>query len=128
MQQYINNQNREIKLPFRDGERAALSICQALCFYFRRRDRRGCNPCPTKRFKCYNSNCWGINLSKSTLLKLFPIEGKIEVKKNGQLEMWIGISAFSISYDPGVYRVCFYNANRRPILAIDRFGSVSVGI
>lgn len=133
MQQYINNQinNREIKMAFRaDSERVVLTICQSLCPHFRSRTWRSCNPCPTKRLKrlIKGENGWGINLNENTVLRLFPIEGRIEVKKNGQLETWTGISAFSISYDPRICLVRFYNAKKRPILVIDRFGSVSVRI
>lgn len=133
MQQYINNHinNREIKMTFRaDSEKVALIICQSLCSHFRSRDWRTCSSCPTKRLKrlikCENG--WGINLNKNIVLRLFPAEGRIEIMKGGQLKTWTGISAFSISYDPRIWLVRFYNSQKRPIFLIDRFGFISSSV
>lgn len=129
MQQHINSQikSREAKMAFRtDGERVVLTICQALCSrfqtHFRSRNWKGCNPCPENRLTKHK-NGGTINLNENIVLGLFPAEGRIEVKKNGQLETWRGISAFSVSYSFRICRVCFFNSQKRPILVVDQFGS-----
>jgi len=129
LQPNINNQKKGKTMAFRvvterDVKRVAVIIYQSLCSHFQSKAWRSCVPCPNNKLIKYQ-NGWAINLNWNAILRLFPSEGKIEVMKGGQLKTRNGISAFSTSHDLGTSWVSFYNPQKRLILEINQFGSIS---